>query len=1054
MISAMWDYVRGLSRLAGGRSTEAHPPGGRPVLEPVEPRLLLSASVYTIDADFDQGAFLNLNASADQVQINAIATPLPYVNVACTGRGTLVRIDSRINSATEIGAIVGEYATAPDGMASGASRMAVDLLGNVWVANTAEESDSMGSVTRIGVVIGGTRGTKNPDGSFTPDSTDDPPVPPGEYLQGPFVYNTAIDRDGDGLIRTSGGLSQILPWTNAGGADSLGGVSTAEDEAVINYTRTTANRIGMLAIDGNNDVWVGGVFDKIHEKLSGLTGQPIAGSQINLGTGGYGGVVDANGVLWSVSVPGPINNNLLRYDTNTQTGQTISLGLPSSSVGIDNDGNVWVSNHWETSIQKVSPDGTTISGPYFTGNQGNSQGVAVTPADGSVWVANQGLGSLWGLDSDTGVYHTTASLGPDGPQPVGVSVDAAGKVWTANSGTDSASRVNPATAAMDLTVDLGAGSAPFCTGDMTGMVAVGTTSRQGIWTVVEDGGEAGAAWETITWNAEPEGSVPAGASLLVQARAADTQAGLAGAAFVPVVNAAALSLTGQFLEVQVTLKAGDGGASPVLSDLTIELADEALPPVADAGGPYTVAEGETVVLDGSGSTDPNQDPETLTYEWDLDGDAIFGEIGADAARGDEVGVAPVYSAAGLDGLDSKSVALKVTNDAALSDTSTATVEITNVAPTAVDDGYATDAAEMFDLLEVAPLDGVLANDSDPAGALDPLAVTSTGGLTTSLGATVVMNADGSFSYDATTSEILLGLGQGATAVDTFDYTVSDGDGGSATASVAVTVTGTGENSVHVIDSPDGDGTKALVVKASSSNDDIDVKVSSQADQFKVKIKSDPMPDYLDMGTFKFGTTDDAVSKVIVYGLDGNDKIKVHSDLEVVAWLFGGQGADDLRGGKGDDLLVGGDGDDMLAGNQGRDLLIGGLGADRIVGNAGEDILVAGATLYDRNVVALSAIMAEWRSANDFETRVAHIMGPVGGLNGSYFFNADAANGPVTVFDEDAQDRLTGGSGSDWFLANLNGDGVWDKITDLKVGDEFTELDLTWIDSDPPDDPPA
>ena len=47
----------------------------------------------------------------------------------------------------------------------------------------------------------------------------------------------------------------------------------------------------------------------------------------------------------------------------------------------------------------------------------------------------------------------------------------------------------------------------------------------------------------------------------------------------------------------------------------------ALPPAADAGGPYSIAEGEPLVLDASGSTDPEGDP--MTFAWDLDGDASF-----------------------------------------------------------------------------------------------------------------------------------------------------------------------------------------------------------------------------------------------------------------------------------------------------------------------------------------------------------------------------------------------------------------------------------------------
>lgn len=63
------------------------------------------------------------------------------------------------------------------------------------------------------------------------------------------------------------------------------------------------------------------------------------------------------------------------------------------------------------------------------------------------------------------------------------------------------------------------------------------------------------------------------------------------------------------------------------------------PPVADAGGPYTITAGQSVTLDASLSTDPNSDP--LTFSWDVNGDGVFG---------DAVGATPVLSAADLQAL--------------------------------------------------------------------------------------------------------------------------------------------------------------------------------------------------------------------------------------------------------------------------------------------------------------------------------------------------------------------------------------------------------------------
>jgi predicted extracellular nuclease len=99
---------------------------------------------------------------------------------------------------------------------------------------------------------------------------------------------------------------------------------------------------------------------------------------------------------------------------------------------------------------------------------------------------------------------------------------------------------------------------------------------------------------------------------------------------------------------------------PVL--IGVQFADA---PTANAGGPYLVDEGGSTTLAGDGTG------ESLTYTWDLDGDGTF----------ETTGRTPAFSAATLDGPGSRQVALKV-SDGELSDTSTATVEVANVAPAA------------------------------------------------------------------------------------------------------------------------------------------------------------------------------------------------------------------------------------------------------------------------------------------------------------------------------------------------------------------------------------
>jgi len=134
--------------------------------------------------------------------------------------------------------------------------------------------------------------------------------------------------------------------------------------------------------------------------------------------------------------------------------------------------------------------------------------------------------------------------------------------------------------------------------------------------------------------------------------------------------------------------------SPALTardTLTVTVSNGNQAPVAVAGGPYGGAVGEDIILNGAGSYDANSlggsNPianalmpsgydEIVKYEWDLDGDGIYG-----LADGEPVGANPVVNFGGFIG--TKTVSLKVTDSFGVSgvqSSSASTVAVSNVQP--------------------------------------------------------------------------------------------------------------------------------------------------------------------------------------------------------------------------------------------------------------------------------------------------------------------------------------------------------------------------------------
>lgn len=550
---------------------------------------------WTFDADFDLGTLINLNHNpSHQLQLNGIAKPMPFVCIPCSQRGTVVRID--INGPNSSAAVLGEYWSSPDSFAPGTSgrdpsRTTVDKYGNVWVGNRAANqkldgtppsgpADAYGSVVRIGIVLGGTRGDVV-SGVFTPN-------PLGSYLKPPFTYSTCVDRDGDGYIKTSGGLGNILPWANAGGVDTDGGVQTAEDECISIYTRVPGAGTRFLAIDCNNNLWTGGLNDQDFQAVDGFTGNLIGGTYFNVGAGGYGGLIDGFGVLWGGSQLMRVNSTTLASlpVQNSPNTYVYGLGIDPRCCHVFGAGAGSYDINWNPIASGIIEFDTNGNILFDYPTQGGATGICVD-GTGHVFAAN-----------GTQVYHLSPKsplcTGHNVQTPItipaspntqgfvhvrGVAVDTNGDIWAADLGGNSAHRIKSGTYVVDKTIDLGSATShpsglhasPYNYSDMTGFVALGSTCREGSWTVLHDGGCAGLDWGILTWNAL---NTNAFNQIIVEIRADDSQSLLPTHPFLTVGNGQKFcnkGLAGRWVEIRVRfIGKACTTESPILTDIRLE----------------------------------------------------------------------------------------------------------------------------------------------------------------------------------------------------------------------------------------------------------------------------------------------------------------------------------------------------------------------------------------------------------------------------------------------------------------------------------------------------
>ncbi len=307
-------------------------------------------------------------------------------------------------------------------------------------------------------------------------------------------------------------------------------------------------------------------------------------------------------------------------------------------------------------------------------------------------------------------------------------------------------------------------------------------------------------------------------------------------------------------------------------------------PTANAGGPYTVGEGSSVALRGSG-TDPGLD--TLTYAWDLDNDGAFETAGQN----------PTFSAAGRAGPDTQTVVLRVCDDDGACATDTATVDTV----VATCDGQA------------ATIVGTPGDDRIYGTAGDDV-IHGLGGndeINGMDGNDVICGGEGDDMLKGKDGEDKLFGQEGNDRL----YGGDDNDTIFGGPGADVAYAGEGDDQV---DGDEGDDE----LRGEAGNDTL---AGGDGDDF-----------------LKGGSGDDIASggpgDDRFYGRDGNDIFDGGPGVDVA---YGGRGNDILRGGDDDDRLRGEEGDDWLIGGAGNDFLKGSDGADRGDGGDGDDTFYGG-----------------------------------------------------------------------------------------------------------------
>ena len=371
-----------------------------------------------------------------------------------------------------------------------------------------------------------------------------------------------------------------------------------------------------------------------------------------------------------------------------------------------------------------------------------------------------------------------------------------------------------------------------------------------------------------------------------------------------------------------------------------------------------------------GATDPDAG-DSHTYVITNDPSGFFEIVG------DEVRLA-TGAAIDFETAMSHDITVQVTDGGGHTHSEVITIEVDDLpdsALTAFDDAFTASEDTAFS-------GNVLTNDSDPDTSDSMSAVG--GSFTTAQGGTVLLTADGNFTYTPPSDY---------SGADSFSYTAIDGAGNTSSATVNLTVDGVADTpilsvapssgfegqwipinvsasltdtdgsetlAVELLFLPNGtkvtDGTTTVTVNNNSPSVDVagwdmgnlslrpppgqtenfDFRVSATSTENGVTATAEGVVD-IEVNPQDGTTVVSQPGDDSLIGTGGSDTITGDSGEEVI---YGGGGDDTIDTGGNQDRIDAGTGDDIIIGGDQQDFAIGGTGADEFTGGAGNDYFVA------------------------------------------------------------------------------------------------------------------